>query len=53
MKIPVMINSDAHKPEQLTLKYHEAIDLLKDIGFKKLWIIGKNGREAVDINEYF
>jgi len=53
MKIPVMINSDAHKPEQLTLKYSEAIDLLKDIGFKKLWIIDQEGKRAIDIDDYF
>ena len=51
--IPVMINSDAHKPEQLTLQYREAVDLLKDIGFKKLSILDQKGRKAIAINEYF
>jgi len=50
--IPLLINSDAHKPDQLTLKYREALDLLINIGFKKLWIIDHEGRKAVDIKEY-
>ena len=53
MEIPVMINSDAHKPEQLTLQYKEAVDLLKNVGFKELFILDKTGRKAIDINEYF
>jgi len=52
LKIPIMINSDAHKPEQLTLKYKEAVGLLKDIGFEKLFILDRTGRKAVEINEY-
>lgn len=52
LDIPMMINSDAHKPEQLTLKYREAIDLLISIGFKKLCIIDKKGRRAIDITAY-
>ena len=34
--IPVMVNSDAHHPEQLSNHVEEANQLLKDIGFKKV-----------------
>jgi histidinol-phosphatase (PHP family) len=45
--IPVMINSDAHRPEQLDGYYNEAAALLKGIGFQKLTQIGKDGRREV------
>jgi len=35
-EIPVMVNTDAHKPEQVDMLYDEAVLLLKDIGFKKI-----------------
>ncbi len=36
MDIPVMINTDAHSPEQLDMHYHEALQVLKKTGFKKI-----------------
>jgi len=36
MNIPVTISSDAHKPNELTSCYPEAISVLKDIGFKNI-----------------
>jgi len=50
--IPLMINSDAHKPEQLTLKFKEAAAMLKDIGYSKLQIIDKGKRRSTDIEDY-
>lgn len=50
--IKVMINSDTHKPEQLTLKYQNAITLLKDIGFKELIFFDFKGKHLIDINDY-
>ncbi|MFO8066030.1 MAG: histidinol-phosphatase HisJ [Bacteroidales bacterium] len=35
MDIPVMINTDAHKPEQIDSLFSTAVKKLKDIGFKK------------------
>jgi histidinol-phosphatase (PHP family) len=46
-EIPVMINSDAHKPEQLDGHYREAAAILKEIGFKELTQIGREGRRKV------
>jgi len=43
-KIPVMINSDAHKPEQLDGYYNEAVSILKGMGFQSLTQIGRQGR---------
>ncbi len=50
--IPVMINSDAHKPEQLTLGFKEAASMLKDIGYSKLHIIDGGKVKAVDVGDY-
>jgi histidinol-phosphatase (PHP family) len=46
-KIPVMINSDAHKPEQLDSYYTEAAAILREIGFRELTQIGVDGRRKV------
>jgi histidinol-phosphatase (PHP family) len=46
-KIPVMINSDAHRPEQLDGYYNEAAAILKNIGFRELTQIGREGRRQV------
>jgi len=34
-KLPVMVSTDAHHPQQLNSHFQEACNLLKDIGFKK------------------
>jgi histidinol-phosphatase (PHP family) len=36
LNIPVMINSDAHKPENLTSWFESAAQLLLDVGYKEL-----------------
>jgi histidinol-phosphatase (PHP family) len=46
-EIPVMINSDAHRPEHLDSYYGEAAAILKEIGFRKLTQIGRDGRRKV------
>ncbi len=35
-KVPVMINSDAHRPEHLSGSYHEARTLLKNSGYSEI-----------------
>lgn len=45
LNIPITLSSDAHKPDDLNKYYDEAIELLKDIGFKK--IIYYSGSERV------
>lgn len=46
-EIPVMINSDAHRPEQLDGYYGEATAILKGVGFRELTQIGREGRRRV------
>jgi len=48
-EVPVMINSDAHRPEQLDGYYNEAAALLKGIGFRQLTQIGTDGRRQVPL----
>jgi histidinol-phosphatase (PHP family) len=42
-KIPVTLSSDAHKPEELSLYFNEAVELLKDVGFIKIMVYTKDG----------
>ena len=46
LQIPITISSDAHAPEELTSYFPETIDILKDIGFKKVKCF--NGKEWED-----
>jgi histidinol-phosphatase (PHP family) len=48
-EIPVMINSDAHRPEQLDGYYTEAAAILREIGFRTLTQIGRDGRRKVTL----
>jgi histidinol-phosphatase (PHP family) len=36
LNIPITISSDAHKPEELTLHFSEALELLRSIGYKSI-----------------
>ena len=48
-EIPVMINSDAHRPDQLDGYYNEAASILREIGFRELTHIGREGRRRVPL----
>jgi histidinol-phosphatase (PHP family) len=48
-RIPVMINSDAHRPEQLDGYYRESAAVLKRIGYRELTQIGGEGRRRVSL----
>jgi histidinol-phosphatase (PHP family) len=48
-EIPVMINSDAHRPEQLDGYYNETASILREIGFRELTHIGREGRHQVPL----
>ena len=39
LDIPVTINSDSHKPSEITKGYKEAAELLKKAGIDELWIL--------------
>jgi histidinol-phosphatase (PHP family) len=36
MKIPVMLNSDAHRPQELVLQFDMAVEKLKKAGYKSI-----------------
>jgi histidinol-phosphatase (PHP family) len=42
-KIPITLSSDAHKPEELSLYFNEAVELLKDVGFIKIMVYTEDG----------
>jgi len=42
MGIPITLNSDAHKPEELSGHFLEARQILKEIGFRYLKIYTPN-----------
>ena len=49
-KIPITISTDAHKPFELLNYYSETLDIIKEIGFKELFIFdGKSwvGKEII------
>ncbi|OQA01226.1 MAG: Histidinol-phosphatase [Bacteroidetes bacterium ADurb.Bin408] len=50
--IKVMVNSDAHRPEQLTLKFKNAFDLLKSTGFKNVSILDEMGRKEIPLTAF-
>lgn len=43
MGIPLMLNTDAHHPDELMAYFPEAIGLLKQAGVKELWHFSKKG----------
>jgi histidinol-phosphatase (PHP family) len=45
MKIPVTLSSDAHRPEEIDGQYPETLKILKDIGFRAIWFLGRSGWE--------
>lgn len=50
MDIPVMLNSDSHKPEEITAGFEYAAKRLKEAGIKKLWALIDNSWRAYDFN---
>jgi histidinol phosphatase-like PHP family hydrolase len=45
MGIPITLNSDAHKPEELSGYFDEARQILKEIGFRYLKLYTPEGWE--------
>jgi histidinol-phosphatase (PHP family) len=43
MNIPVVLNSDAHKPEEINGCFDETMTLLKELGYKELWYYDETG----------
>ena len=47
-KIPVMLNSDSHSPDELTAGFAYAANILKDAGIRELWALVGNKWKAFD-----
>lgn len=41
--IRIVLSSDAHKPNELSLYFNEALNTLQQIGFSSIWIYDKDG----------
>jgi histidinol-phosphatase (PHP family) len=50
--IPIMLNSDAHHPEDLTREFEPALSLLKDIGFKHFSVLDSGKWKRMPLSEY-
>ncbi len=37
--VPIMINTDAHSPDLLDAYMEEATYIVKDVGYRKVWIL--------------
>ena len=49
-KIPVTISSDAHKPDEISLGFEDAVKTLVEIGFKSVWMKTKDNWKEVAID---
>jgi histidinol-phosphatase (PHP family) len=50
--IPVMISSDAHHPDELTLEFESAMALLKDLGFLNISVLKDRRWTTTPIHNY-
>ncbi|MDA3905406.1 MAG: histidinol-phosphatase [Bacteroidales bacterium] len=50
MGIPLMLNTDAHHPDELLGYYSEAAEIIKMAGIRELWHFSKNGWFSMQIN---
>lgn len=47
----IIVNSDAHKPEQINAGFNEAFEILRTIGFKSVLRLRENGFEELSLEE--
>jgi histidinol-phosphatase (PHP family) len=52
MGIPVMITSDAHRPEELILGFPEARSVLQSIGFRSTWLLTSGGWKEIPLDSF-
>lgn len=50
MGIPLMLNTDAHHPNELLGYYSEAMEIIRKVGIKELWHYSKNGWFSVSLD---
>jgi histidinol-phosphatase (PHP family) len=51
LDIPVMLNSDCHKPEEITAGFDYAVDKLKAAGIQRLWALIDGKWQGFDYNK--
>jgi histidinol-phosphatase (PHP family) len=51
LKIPIIISSDAHKPDEISMLFHETRAILTEIGFGELMNLTPAGWETVPLNK--
>lgn len=51
LRIPIMLNSDAHIPEHITAGFEETAVVLRDIGFKELYLLSPRGWNAYTFSD--
>lgn len=47
--IPVMVNADAHRPQDIDCHHGESLALLRDIGYSQVWVLIDGGWKALPI----
>lgn len=50
--IRVMLNSDAHQPDEISLYFKEAIETLKKCGYNSVWIFETSGLRAIPLSNF-
>ena len=48
-EIPVMVNADAHRPQDIDCNYYESRALLRDLGYREIWALLDGDWTAVPI----
>ena len=51
MNISVTINSDAHKPEEVSLFLNEAAEVLLNTGYREVYIFSSGGWKSIPLNQ--
>jgi histidinol-phosphatase (PHP family) len=51
LRIPIMLNADAHRPEQIIAEFPATAQLLREIGFKELMVLTPAGWQARAFDE--
>ena len=52
LEIPIIMNSDAHHPEDLTREFKPTLSLLRDIGFKHLSLLDSGIWKKMPLDDY-
>ena len=50
LNIPVTINSDAHKPEEVSLLLNEAAEVLLNTGYREVYIFSSGGWKSISLD---